>query len=212
MTQTTMLPAAPDAPESHNRRNVLLAGGLAAVVLAGGGYYFLAGGSSSDNASDTFVVPRHKVAPVTRTAAKAPVRAKAAVIPATSTVPIGRNPFKVLYVAPVASTTTTTTTTGTTTTSPTGTTTGSTTPAKTVSYQLTLLSITGGTGGYAHQFTFSLSGTKKTVLIGQKFGNYGELQVLTFTRTASGKVTGAVGQGGADDPVPVAIGQKITVQ
>lgn len=216
MTQTTMLPAAPEAPEaSNNRRNILLVGGLAAVVLAGGGYFFLAGGSSSDTASDSFVVPHHK-APVTKTVAKkAPAaKAKTVIVPATSTVPIGRNPFKVLYVAPVqtsstsssGSTTTSSTTTGTTT----GTTSGTTT--KTASYSLTLLSITGGTGGYAHQFTFSLGGTKKTVLIGQKFGNYGELQVLTFTRTASGKVTGALVQVGDDDPVPVSIGQKITVQ
>jgi len=215
MTDNPFMPAGAEeaAPATSDNRRVLLVGGLAAAVaLAGGGYYLLAGSSSSDTSAAVAPVVHHQAVPQAKKApAKAP--AKAAIIPVTSSVPIGRNPFKPLYVVPAVSTTTATSPSTTTASSPT--TTSSSTGTSSVSnapYALTLVSITGGTGGYAHQFTFKVGSLSKTVIAAQKFGNYGELQVLTYTRTSAGKVTGAVVQVGDADPTTVAIGQKITVQ
>lgn len=103
--------AGPDEPapvetaeESGGRKPVLLVGGLVgALVLAGGGFFLLTGGDSADE---------DVAAPVARAPqAEQPVEAvpEAVLVPVEATSPVGRNPFKALYVASPASASGTTT-------------------------------------------------------------------------------------------------------
>ncbi len=63
----------------------------------------------------------------------------------------------------------------------------------------------------ARYFGFTLSGVRKVVLPGQRFGKYGELVVLAYTRTSDGTATGALVQVGDDSPIDVRIGEKVMV-
>lgn len=245
MTETTF--PFNDAPEeavapAPNRRNLLLAGGLAAVLLVGGGGYYLFGSNSADDTAVAFTPrPVRAGAPAAKTAVTPPTKAKPAAVtkvPATSTEHLGHDPFKALYVQPVAAaapltpaavpgamtgttpattpvtigTAPTTTTTGTTTTgtTTTGTTTTGTTPAAGTPYALQLVSISKPSPE-ARFYVFKIAGVNKTVIPAQRFGRYGELIVLAYIKTASGTVTGAFIQVGDDSPMGVAIGEKVTV-
>ena len=84
------------------------------------------------------------------------------------------------------------------------------TTAGTASYPLMLVSISRPSPE-ARYFTFTLSGVRKVVLPGQRFGKYGELVVLAYTRTSDGTATGALVQVGDDSPIDVRIGEKVTV-
>ena len=230
MTETTF--PFSDAPEESeapapNRRNLLLAGGLAAVLLVGGGGYYLLGSSSADDSAVAFPSrPVHAGAPARKTAAEPVTKAKPAAatkVPAKSVEHLGRDPFKALYVQPVAAaaplapaavpgaTTGTSPATAPVVTGTTPTTTpASTTPAAGTSYTLQLVSISKPSPE-ARFFGFKVAGVSKTVIPAQRFGKYGELIVLAYTKTASGTVTGAIIQVGDDSPMGVAIGEKVTV-
>ena len=226
MTETTFpfsdAPEESDAP-APNRRNLLLAGGLAAVLLVGGGGYYLLGSSSADDAAVAFPPrPVHAGAPAAKSAVKPVTKAKPAAatkVPVKSTEHLGHDPFKPLYVQPVAAAaplapaattgTTPVTAPGVTGTTPTTTTTG-TTPATGTSYTLQLVSVSKPSPE-ARFFVFKVAGVSKTVIPAQRFGKYGELIVLAYTKTASGTVTGAIIQVGDDSPMGVAIGEKVTV-
>ena len=296
----------PGAPEgtSGNRRTILVAAGLAGVMALGAGAYFLLSGSPADPVTSVALYrpPVHRVIPPRHTApAPAPTKAApAAQLPTASLEHLGRNPFRALYVQPVAVTSTaptsgtgtstgtgstgagstdsgstgsgstgtgsggtgsTGTGTGSSTGAPTGTGTGSSiggstgtgstgststgststgspstgstgkdanvpsgtstggsstgtpppaTTAGTAPYPLMLVSISRPSPE-ARYFTFTLSGVRKVVLPGQRFGKYGELVVLAYTRTSDGTATGAVVQVGDDSPIDVRIGEKVTV-
>src|SRR3954470_179339 len=122
-------PPAPVLPEGDsalggddNRKKLMVVGAAVGVlVLAIAAFFLLKGGSPSSDSG--FAVPHHVVKPAAP-AAQAPV----VKLPRHVTGPVGRDPFKALYTAPVAappaptsatggSTTTTTSTGGTTTTS-----------------------------------------------------------------------------------------------
>lgn len=234
MTETTF--PFNDAPEESeapapNRRNLLLAGGLAAVLLVGGGGYYLFGSSSADDTAVAFTPRPVRVgAPAAKTAVKPVPKAKPAAatkVPAKSTEHLGHDPFKALYVQPVAAaaplvpaaapgaTTGTTPATspvaaGTATGTTGPTTTTGTTPATGTSYVLQLVSVTKPMPE-TRFFIFKVAGVSKTVIPAQRFGKYGELIVLAYTKTASGTVTGAIIQVGDDSPMGVAIGEKVTV-
>src|SRR3954451_14121272 len=105
-------PPAPLAPtdvdevgDAGNRRKLIAVGAaLAVLVVAFAGYFLTKGGGSAAN--DGFVVPHHTV-PVA--AKKAPHHAKATKpvkLPKAFKGHVGRDPFKPLYVAPVAAPTT----------------------------------------------------------------------------------------------------------
>ena len=234
-----------DAP-APNRRNLLLAGGLAAALLIGGGGYYLLSGSSGDTATAVAAhAPRPAVAAPklpTKTKTKATAKvltvAPVAKVPAKSTEHLGRDPFKALYVQPVAAvaglggpaagpltaipgptgtkTGTTGTSTGTkpgttgTSTGTTGTGTGSTPVDASAPYALQLVSISPPSPE-VRLFAFKVAGVSKTVLPAQRFGKYGELIVLAYTKTPTGAVTGALIQVGDDSPIDVRLGEKITV-
>ncbi len=76
------------------------------------------------------------------------------------------------------------------------------TTAGTAPYPLMLVSISRPSPE-ARYFTFTLSGVRKVVLPGQRFGKYGELVVLAYTRTSDGTATGALVQVGDDSPIDV---------
>ncbi len=230
MTETTF--PFNDAPEESeapapNRRNLLLAGGLAAVLLIGGGGYYLFGSGSAADSGVAFTPrPVRAGAPARKTVVEPVTKAKlsaATKVPAKSTEHLGRDPFKALYVQPVAAAaplapaavpgattgTTPVTAPGVTGTTPTTTTTG-TTPTTGTSYTLQLVSVSKPSPE-ARFFVFKVAGVSKTVIPAQRFGKYGELIVLAYTKTASGTVTGAIIQVGDDSPMGVAIGEKVTV-
>jgi hypothetical protein len=212
MTQMTPFDAAP-AEEARTRTPVLVAAGLAAALALGGGGYFLLSGSEEPVSSAPLSTG------VTKTTRKAaPVVKKPAVKPAVKTVPVvakarlGRDPFRALYVEPVAAPvgggpaqapTSTTTTTG-----------GSFAPKGGEEYPLQLMSISreGAANKTTYFFTFTVGGLKKTVMQGQRFGKYGELVVLGYVTNSKGAVVGAVLQVGDDNPFPIALKEKISVQ
>jgi len=84
------------------------------------------------------------------------------------------------------------------------------TTAGTASYPLMLVSISRPSPE-ARYFGFTLSGVRKVVLPGQRFGKYGELAVLAYTRTSDGTATGALVQVGDDSPIDLRIGEKVMV-
>jgi hypothetical protein len=124
-------PPAPVLPDSEvssgddNRRKLIIVGAAVGVLLLGLVAFFLMKGGSSASSDGGFVVPHHRV-PVAAAAQPPAVK-----LPKHVVAPVGRDPFKALYTAPVAAaagagaTSTTTSTTGGT--SPTTTSTGGTT-------------------------------------------------------------------------------------
>lgn len=209
-----------DAPvddESTDKRKVVALGAVAALLLAGGGWYFLNGSGSDDIAMGVpaagVVKPaavRPAVKPVAKAAPKKTAVKPTSVLPVASNVKLGRDPFKALYVVPVAAPAkpAATTTTGTTSTTS-GTAAG--TPVSTPSYALQLVSITSPRNSDPF-FVFSYGGVKKTVVAAQKFGKYGELVTLNYIKNSKGTPTAALLQVGDDDPVVIRIGEKLTVQ
>ena len=59
--------------------------------------------------------------------------------------------------------------------------------------------------------TWTVDGKKETVLPAQRFGKYGELVVLAYTKDAKGAVNGAVLQVGDDSPMEVKVGESNSV-
>ena len=116
--------AAAEEAAGDSRKNVVAIGALAAVALGAGAFFFL--GGSGDGDVEEFVpaasAPGAPAAPEAAPAAPAK-------LPASSGVTLGRNPFRALYVEPVAvAAAPEAPTTGTGTTTPTTTTGGTTTP------------------------------------------------------------------------------------
>jgi hypothetical protein len=133
---------APFLPETDdtgpdNRRKLMIVGAIVGVaVLAIVAFFLLKGGGSSPDAAGGFVVPHHAVK---KPAAAAPGAAPVVKLPKRVVTPVGRDPFKPLYVAPAAAPAGTTTTStpvssSTTTTPSTGGTTTTTTASSTPSY------------------------------------------------------------------------------
>lgn len=90
-------PAFSDEPGTDGRRNAVLFGALGAVVLAAGAFFFLGGGG--DETDEVAFTPSKRTPRVEVSAAPL---VPAAALPAVAKVPLGRNPFRALYVQPVA--------------------------------------------------------------------------------------------------------------
>ena len=90
-------PALEEESESGSRRNLLALGGLAALLVAGGAAFFLLSGGEETSEDIAFVPPARTT--VTTPAVPVP---KAVTLPVATNVPLGRNPFKALYVQPAA--------------------------------------------------------------------------------------------------------------
>lgn len=203
---------------NSNKKALIVAGGVVAALLLGaGGYFLTSGGSDSSQAASTRpagkavpkVVGKKATAPKPSVVVAAP---KPVQLPAVFKEQLGRDPFKPLYVQPVvaAGPAGPTSATGTTGTTGTNGTTGTGTTAN-APYSLKLTALTVGNGDQASTFSFLVSGASKTVLPAQRFGKYGELVVLAYTKNSAGKVTGAVVQVGDDQPGRIALGETISV-
>ena len=83
-----------------SRRNLVALGGLAALLVAGGAAFLLLGGGEDTTEDIAFVPPARTT--VTTPAVVVP---KAVKLPVATDVPLGRNPFKALYVQPAAAAT-----------------------------------------------------------------------------------------------------------
>jgi hypothetical protein len=206
--------AVPFADEGdRNRKAMFVAGGVVAALLLGAGGWFFLGGSGGNSADSAFVATR-----TVRPAVVAPKKAvakPAKKLPAAYTAPLGRDPFKALYVVPAAAPastgvvgTTTPGTTGTSTTS--GSTATTPTVPTTTRYTLKLVSISKPSPEVRFT-TWTVGGTKKVVIPAQRFGKYGELVVLAFSKNAAGVVDKAIIQVGDDSPMDVAVGESVSV-
>ena len=93
-----VLPEGDSASGADNRRKLTIVGAVVGVlVLAIVAFFLLKGGSSSGSSDSSFVPPHHhKVVPP---AAAAPAVVK---LPKHVAAPVGRDPFKALYVAPAS--------------------------------------------------------------------------------------------------------------
>ena len=87
-------PAPEQEADSGSRRNLVVLGAVAAVLVAGGAFFLFSGGD--ETSEDVAFVPT-----TARPVAAAPAP-KVAKLPVATKVPLGRNPFKALYVVPVA--------------------------------------------------------------------------------------------------------------
>ena len=87
-------PAPEQEADSGSRRNLVVLGAVAAVLVAGGAFFLFSGGD--ETSEDVAFVPT-----TARPVAAAPAP-KVAKLPVATKVPLGRNPFKALYVQPVA--------------------------------------------------------------------------------------------------------------
>lgn len=155
-----------------NRRKLMLVGAVVGVLVLGiVAFFLMKGGGSSNNGDQQVTVKHHRHA-----APAAAAQPPAVKLPRHVSAPIGRDPFKALYVAPPAATvgssgsTGTTSTSGSTSTSGTTTTgsTGSSTPTTTapsatwapVAIQLVSLS---GTSSATFKVTYSNGSKSKAV-------------------------------------------------
>lgn len=200
--------------EGNSRKAVLVAGGVAAALVLGVGGWLLLGGSSEDPSASAFVPSKTLRPAVTapKNGAAKPVKK----LPAAYKAPLGRDPFKALYVVPVAAPAAGTGTTPTSTTGTAPTTTGTSvtpttsTPTGTARYPLKLVSISKPSS-QVHFTTWSVAGATKTVIPGQRFGKYGEVVVLAFGQNSSGAVDRAIIQVGDDSPMDVKVGESVNV-
>jgi hypothetical protein len=202
-------------PTTTRRKLIALAVG-ATVLLAGAGAFLLHNRGSADVASGLVAVrPRTDpvVLPVTAKPARKATK-PSFVIPVASTVNLGRDPFKALYVVPAVAPAGTTAAAGGVPVSTVpipgiGTTTGGSTP--TPSYSLQLVSITDQASG-GPLFVFAYGKVRKTVVVSQKFGRYGELVTLNDLTNGKRVPVAALLQVGDADPVTLKIGEKLTVR
>jgi hypothetical protein len=211
----TLTPLAVDADPTpspgSNRRAIIAVGAAGALLLLSGGYYLLMGGSSSE--PHAFVPQvQHAPAVVKTVAENAKPTSKNAVkpaaqLPALSVAPLGRDPFKPLYIQPVAAPvqavatvpaapTGTAMTPTSTSTTPTST---STTPANPVAttYALSLSSVYGS--GSNLTGSFKVGSAQQQAKPGSVFGKTSELRLLSLQQESSGLWT-AVVQVGDDQP------------
>ena len=93
-----VLPAGDSGAGDDNRRNLMIVGAVVGVVvLALVAFFLLKGGGSSASTDSSFAVPHH-----TRHAAPAAQAPAVVKLPKHVAAPVGRDPFKPLYVAPAA--------------------------------------------------------------------------------------------------------------
>ena len=204
--------ARPYAEEGgRNRKAMLVAGGIAAALVVGAGAFLLLGGG--DDTTETALIPRGRPAVAAPGVTKPVAKAVAKKLPAAYTERLGRDPFKALYVVPVAAPAAAapaapaSTTAGTSGTSGSGTSTAGTTPTR---YTIKLVSISKPSPETRFT-TWTVAGTKTTVIPAQRFGKYGELVVLAFTKNAYGVVDSAIIQVGDDSPIDVKVGESVSV-
>ena len=228
-------PALEEESERGSRRNLLALGGLAALLVAGGAAFFLLSGGDEPSEDVAFVPPA-------RTAVTAPavIVPKAVKLPVATNVPLGRNPFKALYVQPAAApadaaptgpaaapapaggpaiilVTPTAPTGGT---SPgsapvPGPTTGGAAPAPgtppvAVEHELVLRRVSGE--GDALSAAFTIDGKATSAKVGETFGPTSEIKLLSLQEGPQPGRWTAVLQVGDAAPFDVVIGESVRVR
>jgi hypothetical protein len=194
----------------RNRKAMFVAGGVAAaLVVAAGGYFLLSGGG--DDSVSLAAAPHVTVHHAAAAPAAAPAAKPVKKLPTAYTANLGRDPFKALYVVPAAAPAgqapapqpaAAAPATGA------GPTAGGSTGTKPYALKLVAISKPSPESRF---FSWTVDGTKATVLPAQRFGKYGEIVVLAYERSSTGAATGAIIQVGDDSPVDVAIGDVINV-
>jgi hypothetical protein len=217
MTVDTMAPApfveAPEVAESGgSRRTVLVAGGVAAALALGAaGYFLLSGGSNSTDLGAPASLPR-AVQPAVKAPVKPAAKKPVVKVPAVSTVPLGRDPFKALYLLPVVSATTSNVAPSTVT--PPTTSGGTTTPVQPAQptstapkvYKLVLSRVDDGKVA-----VFSVGGKTMLAKVGSVFGPTGEIKLLSLGQDAKGVWTATI-QVGDSEPVDASKGETLYVR
>ena len=227
MTQTPEeTPAAAEIEGTTDRRKLALIGGVAAVALAAGGWFLLGGsGGSSDDVALAPVV-HHAKKPILKAVsrpARKPTKA-VALVPAASSVKLGRDPFHALYIVPAAApagstsgttgTSTGSTSTGSTSTgtsggtTSTGTSTTSGTPVSTT-YALKLVRVYGT--GKDLTAVFSVAGKTQLAKAGSVFGKTQEIKLLSLIRNSKGIWIASI-QVGDGQPFDGRTGELLYVQ
>lgn len=227
MTLTaTEAPAEAVEAAPTDKRKLALIGGVAAVALAAGGWFLLHGSGGSSGPALGLpaggLAKPAAVKPATlKSVAKPAAKEKAALlVPAASTVKLGRDPFHALYIvpaaAPAAAVGTGTAAPGTSTSGTTGSSTGtssgtSTTPAAPVSttYALKLVRVYGA--GKDLTAVFSVAGKTQLAKAGSVFGRSQEIKLLSMQQGAKGVWT-AVIQVGDGQPFDAPTGEILYVQ
>lgn len=208
-------PLAAEASAGASRRTLLVAGGVAAALaLGGGGYFLLSGGSDSTPVSSGPLVLPHHAQPAAKKAVKPLVKKPVVKVPVTSRVPLGRDPFKALYLIPTVTAATSSTSTGSSSTPATTTSGGSTTPAGPTQptstapkvYKLVLSRVDDGKTA-----VFSVGGKTMLARVGSVFGPTSEIKLLSLTESAKGVWTATI-QVGDSDPVDAAKGDVLYVR
>ncbi len=200
------------------RRALVVGGGLLAAVAVGAGAFLFLSGRGGNGAVTAAPPARSGVAgPFAVGPTASPTPSPSAVgLPAPTIEHVARNPFKALYVVPVAAgpaapaapgaaptvvpgapapaPVTPTPSPTVTPTAPTPAPTGD--PTAPTVYAVKLLSISGGSASMV------VDGKTMSIIVGQRFGREGELVVLSMGRSS------LVLQVGADTPLPLVIGQS----
>lgn len=204
-----------DDEVTPDRRKLVLGGALAAVVLAGGGFLLLSGGSGDE---ESLALPVRRPAP-TASPSVAPLQQ----LPPSFRAPVGRDPFRVLYTAPIAApaggavaapapSATPLAPTGTTgSTGTTGGTTGASGGSTTTLHSLVLKEVRRTPSGDL-EAVFLYDGVGVAVGVGDVFGAKKEVMLVSLQQEATGKpwtATIKVGDGAA---FTVQIGEKNSVQ
>ena len=200
-----------DGGNEHRRKLVLVGAAAGVLVLVVVAFFLLKGGGSSTSSDQSFSVPTHHHPAKTAPAAHAPATVT---LPKVVTAPVGKDPFKPLYVAPKpapsapAQSATTTPATSTTTTVSTGTSGGTTAPA-TASYApvwIELVSVNGTKSatfvvGYSNGKSLRTSAYKNvaapTNSLRTDFGN-----VFSLLSIQDGEATVQFGDGSPFDLLP----------
>ena len=211
------------------RRGRVVAGGLLVALALGAGAFFLLGGDSADAEQELSAPGQVRAA-----AAPAPAATTTA-LPAVSTVELGRNPFKALYVQPVAAPAAAPVTapvaaappappTGTVQQPPPPTGTAPPAPAPPPPppssdtgdqplpghmHEVQLASVTGD--GDAQKALFSIDGKQYTVQIGDTFGPTKHLLLVSLQQGPGDDDWTAVVQVGDGDPFDVVTGDPVFV-
>ena len=201
-------PSAEQAEETGTRRVLVMAGGVvAALALAAGGFLFLTG--DEEPVEEAFVAPRPAVAAQAVGVTKKVATKPAAKLPAPFEDDLGRNPFKALYVEPVAAAGPAT--------DPTlpggGTTAGGPVAPEAPTakeYALVLKRVYGE--GKDQTAEFTIDGRKVVAKIGVRFGPTSEIRLISLQEGPKDGQWTAVLQVGDGEPFDAVTGDTVSVR
>jgi hypothetical protein len=209
-----------EAAGNSSRKTYAALGALAAVVLGAGAFLFL-GGSGDE---ELLELPPVKRAPLAAPAAAGPSAAPVAKLPAKSTLTLGRNPFRALYIqppppepepatevqAPAAPGVIVVNPGGNGTTPPSGGAAPAPQQPTAKEHKLVLLRVFGT--GKDQSASFSIDDKQQTAKVGTTFGPTAEILLLSLQEGPKEGQWTAVLQVGDGDPFDVILGEPVFVR